>query len=448
MQPENPVEEKPTCDSPPRGFVILMVLATLLALSSIGLGTVGNGTGAIFIGISAVCTFSSGQFLAGKPLLAGIVASLAGAGVGGFLAFFNEAALSSCSQSTFANCGKVTGSEWGTLFGLPTALFACAFYSALLLALILLRAKKNTGSGATLLLFAGVGATTFSAFLAYQSKVVEGEWCTFCIGLYAVAALCLTSGVMACKTHQPDTLSNALLKNGRTATGPALLLFLAIVGFGAAQKTDDHDHAGGASHAGDNLEALYTLVDAPLSLTGTEPTKGSVKADWTLVEFTDYSCGHCAEQAPAIHALIKSHPRAKLLHKHYAFIRESSTLAAHAATCAHKQDRFWQMNQVLFDNMKEWTVDDLEFVAKEMLQLDEEAFSACMLDPSTAKSVEADYDVGEKAGVRATPSLFLSFDGKTWLKMEAGPEGASLLMTAAENGEDLPGFAPANASAE
>jgi uncharacterized membrane protein/thiol-disulfide isomerase/thioredoxin len=417
-----------------------MVLATALAISSLWLGNAGNGTGAIFAGIGAVSAFCLAQLLAGNPLLSGIVASLAGAGVGGFLAFFNEEALSSCSQSTFANCGKVTGSEWGTLFDLPTALFACAFYSALFLALVLSRAKNKTGSGATVLLFAGVGATTFSVFLAYQSKVVEGEWCTFCIGLYAVAILCLISGVIACKTSPPDTLSDALLRNGRVATGPALLLFLAIVGFGATQKTEDHDHAEGAGHAGDSLETYYSIVDSPLALTGTEPAKGSVKADWTLVEFTDYSCGHCAEQAPVIQALIKSHPRAKLLHKHYAFIREASTLAAHAATCAHKQGRFWKMNQVLFDNMKEWTPDDLQFVAKEMLQLDEERFSNCMQDPSTAKSVAADYDVGEKAGVRATPSLFLSFDGKTWLKMKEGPTGASLLMTAAENGEDLPGL--------
>ena len=449
MNPENPAEEKTTAplDTRLTVFVILMVLATLLAVSSIWLANAGNGTGAVFSGIGSVSSFCLGQIQAGNPILSGITASIAGAGVGGFLTFFSDKANNACSQGTFADCSKVTGSDWGTLFDLPTALFALAFYAALALALLLANAKKNAAASATILLLAGVGATTFSAFLAYQSKVVQGEWCTFCISLYAVAILCLISGFIACKSTTPDTLSDALFKNGRPATGPALVLFIAIVGYGAStQSSDAHNHAGGnhagGNHAGDNVDDLYTLVDAPLNLTGAEPAKGSVKAEWTLVEFTDYSCGHCAEQAPAIQALIKSHPRAKLLHKHYAFIGEASILAAHAATCAHKQGRFWKMNQILFDNMKEWTLDDLVFVAKEMLQLDEEAFSACMQNPTTAQSVEADYEVGEKAGVRATPSLFLSFDGKTWLKMTAGPEGASLLMAAAENGETLPGFTP------
>jgi uncharacterized membrane protein/thiol-disulfide isomerase/thioredoxin len=454
-KPENPVEEKATAplDTRLTVFVILMVLATLLAISSIWLANVGNGTGAIFSGIGSVSAFCLGQIQAGNPILSGITASIAGAGVGSFLTFYIEKAKDTCDQGTFANCGEVLNpdkSAWASLFGLPTALFALAFYAALALTLILSRKKNKNGTAATLLLFAGVGATTFSAFMAYQSKIVEGEWCTFCISLYAVAALCLISGIAACKATTPDTLKEALFTKGSAFTGPALLLFLAIIGFGASKPTtDSHDHTSGDDHTGDNIEKLYTLVDAPLKLSGKEPAKGSVNAEWTLVEFTDYSCGHCADQAPAIQALTKSHPRAKLLHKHYAFISEASILAAHAASCAHKQDRFWQMNEILFDNMKkEWTTDDLQFVAKEMLQLDEDAFAACMTDPATAKSVSDDYSVGEKAGVRATPALFLTFDGTTWLKMEEGTEGAALLLAAAENGTALPGLSPTPTSPE
>jgi uncharacterized membrane protein len=362
--------------------------------------------------------------------------------VGGFLAFFGSQAVASCGQGNFANCGTVIGSAWGTLFDLPTALFACAFYASLALALTLASQRKNHASGATLLLLAGVGATLFSAFLAYQSKVVLGEWCTFCISLYAVAVLCLLAGLSAVKAEEPDPLKEALFSKGGGLTGPALLLFLAVIGLGVSQKADPHDHAPGDGHGAANLESLYSHARSALKISGKEPVKGSVKAEWTLVEFTDYSCGHCAEQAGPIQELIEAHPNAKLLHKHYAFIQEASTLAALAANCAHKQGRFWEMNEVLFDNMKDWTRDDLLFVAKDMLHLDEAAFSDCMEDPATQRSIEEDYTAGERAGVRATPSIFLSFDGATWLKMEAGPEGAELLLKAAESGTALPGFSP------
>jgi len=446
QSPEHPQESQP-----PKSVNALLRLVPLgFAIGSIGAGYSGKGTPSIFLGIAAVVALVAILAYQAKPLRAGLVASLAGAGVGAFLSFFGSAAEKACGSGTFANCGKILHSDWGHIGGVPTSLLACAFYAGLAIALWSAIKSNRKAEGAVLLLLAGVFATLFSAFLAYQSKVVEGEWCTFCISLYAVALLCLGAGLTAVKQHGSTSLISALTADSGKLVGPGLVVSLLLIGVGGSKAHTDSpiDLNPDQFSSPDQYAELYSMAKAPIRISGREPAKGSVKADWTLVEFTDYSCGHCAEQAPAIQALIKAHPKTRLLHKHYAFIREASTLAALSATCAHQQGRFWEMNEILFDNMKDWTRDDLDFVAKEMLKLDEEAFSSCMEDPATAKSIEADYDVGEQAGVRATPSIFLSFDGDTWLKMEAGPEGADLLLKAAEQGIPLPGLSPVGSGSD
>jgi protein-disulfide isomerase len=205
----------------------------------------------------------------------------------------------------------------------------------------------------------------------------------------------------------------------------------------------DHSHEATAFH-----EELYEEISSPLPVTGREPSKGSVQAEWTVVEFTDYGCGHCADQAPIIQEVVKRHPKMKLLHKHYAFIGDGSRLAARAAVCAHEQGRFWEMNSALFDNMKrDWSAEDLVFLAKARANVSPEAFEACIANEAKQASVEEDYRVGESVGVRGTPAFYLSFDGSTWLKVNGGADAVDLILSAAEQGIELPGLGSATPGA-
>ena len=448
-------------ESTPTSVKAAFGLAVLGAAVSVQQWTSGEEVTAVFIGISALVGLFTGFVLQKKPLTAGLATSLVGVGVAAYLTFFPKSASSACSQGSDGSamdCGAVWDNQWAHIFGLDTSLIACAFYAGLSACLFYGIKKEKKQEAAVLLLLAGVGSSLFSGFLAYQSKVIVGKWCIFCISLYAVAALCLAAGILSAMQHPKNTMKGALLGAGSALwiRGAAVALIIVAIGMGAPHKhgenttsrdiTEDYNLNDTESQNVpplERLQALYKVVETGPRLSGHEPAKGSVRADWTLVEFTDYSCGHCATAGPGIQALVDSYPRLKLLHKHYAFIRPSSIIAAHAAECAHRQNRFWEMNNALFKDqeVRDWNESQLRFIAEKMLGLDADKFQDCLKDPKTKASVDADYASGEAAGVNSTPSLFLTFDaGTTWLKMTDGTQGANILLWSATKGAKLPGL--------
>ena len=81
--------------------------------------------------------------------------------------------------------------------------------------------------------------------------------------------------------------------------------------------------------------------------------------------------------------------------------------AAEAALAAHAQGRFWDMNDIMFENMKALEVDKLEKYA-EQIGLDMVKFKSELSSGKYASQVKADMAEGKGAGVRGTPSVFIN----------------------------------------
>src|SRR5438876_239685 len=78
-----------------------------------------------------------------------------------------------------------------------------------------------------------------------------------------------------------------------------------------------------------------------------------------------------------------------------------------AAECAGDQGRFWEYHDVLFENHEHLERESLFRYARD-LALDLPAFRACLDDPATRARVGQDVDVGNRAGVNSTPTLFIN----------------------------------------
>ena len=81
--------------------------------------------------------------------------------------------------------------------------------------------------------------------------------------------------------------------------------------------------------------------------------------------------------------------------------------AAEAVLAAHAQGRFWDMNDIMFENMKALEVDKLEKYA-EQIGLDMAAFKADLSGGKYAAQVKAEMAEGQGAGVRGTPTVFIN----------------------------------------
>lgn len=78
-----------------------------------------------------------------------------------------------------------------------------------------------------------------------------------------------------------------------------------------------------------------------------------------------------------------------------------------AAVCAEEQDAFWAMHDVLFENAPAFDRGSLRVYASR-LNLDMEAFEACLDSVKAAAVVEQDLADGRSYGVAATPTFFIS----------------------------------------
>ncbi len=156
-----------------------------------------------------------------------------------------------------------------------------------------------------------------------------------------------------------------------------------------------------------------------------QPFLGQADAPVTLVTFEDFKCPNCKNFEENIFPEIQSKyvdtGKAKLYKINFPFLGErlatnDSVLAAQAAECAYDQTGnagYEGMSTILFraqgDETQVWaTKDKLEELAGSVNGLNTATFKTCLDSDATKDRVEADKQQAIKAGVNATPSVFVN----------------------------------------
>lgn len=114
-----------------------------------------------------------------------------------------------------------------------------------------------------------------------------------------------------------------------------------------------------------------------LAVNSSDHHLGNINAAITFVEYGDFECPHCRLAHPLIQRLLKE----KRNEVHFVFrnfplgeVHPHAYAAAAAAEAAGKQDRFWEMHDLIFDNQEKLSVDFLLSLA-EGLGLDPRQFA-------------------------------------------------------------------------
>lgn len=140
------------------------------------------------------------------------------------------------------------------------------------------------------------------------------------------------------------------------------------------------------------------------------PVRGAADGTITIVEFSDYQCPFCARAETIVAQALEAYPtQARFVYKHLPLesIHPQAMAAAQASMAAHKQGKFWEMHELLFENQRSLQPDKLvEYAGK--IGLDVERFKADMESEETKNMVREDMRLAGTIGVRGTPTIFVN----------------------------------------
>lgn len=152
-------------------------------------------------------------------------------------------------------------------------------------------------------------------------------------------------------------------------------------------------------------------------LTGTYPELGSKDASIQIVEFADFQCPYCKRMAETVRKEFLPEEANKV---HFVFrqfplpMHPWAMAAAEMAECVslQKTEEFWKVYDFLFENQAQLNPGNLkekvtEFVAQNV-DVDKVQYKLCVDNGLATGPISRDVELGQKLGVRGTPTLFIN----------------------------------------
>jgi len=140
--------------------------------------------------------------------------------------------------------------------------------------------------------------------------------------------------------------------------------------------------------------------------------KGSKDAKVTVVEFSDFQCSYCArfvlQTLPRIEEEYIKTGLVRFVFRNLPLdrIHKAAFRAAEAADCAGEQDQFWAMHDLLFTN-RAGLGDEAFAQFAEQLNLNTQAFEACMVERKFKADVESDISEARQLAINGTPTFLI-----------------------------------------
>lgn len=345
-----------------------------------------------------------------------------------------------CDVSSTVSCTDAYASRYGSVAGVPVAIFGVLFFALVLLVLALCRrsaaARENLPGYVFALSTVGLAVVLY---LAYASFVVLGAVCLLCVGTYiAVLGLFLSSGAATRfpMTSLPRRAAGDLRTLVRTpAALTAALVFAAAAGaaivfFPGQSVTASTEAAAPASAASAPAAAPQsTPALPPAAIQQLEqilaqspriplivPNDGAAVV---LVKFNDYQCPPCRqtymEYKPVIAKYQQKPGQLKVVYKDYPLDPECNVNArggSHTSACeaavavrlAREKGRAEAMEEWLFTNQPSLTPDGVREAARTVGNVAD--FESRY--PRTLELVKADIALGGQLQVRGTPTFFMN----------------------------------------
>jgi uncharacterized membrane protein/protein-disulfide isomerase len=321
-----------------------------------------------------------------------------------------------CAISKAINCDTVSQSTYSIFLGLPVPVWGIIGYLFLLLFLPFAK-NKDAGNKRvwSLLFLVAAGFTLYSIILAFISTFYIHSYCIVCLVLYAVNLLLMFYTRMIRSRFKSGGLVNGFKKDIRFLKARRSSVIGIFSPF----------------FAGVILLLLffptYWQFAPPVLLSETEsgiskeghPWIGAQNPKLTITEYTDYKCFQCKKMHFFLRQLIAKHPgKIRLIHRNFPMdhavnpiIKEpfhiGSGKMALLAIYAASQNKFWQMNDLLFEMASEGDVIDVGELA-DRLEMDLKTLARSVNDPAARRLLQHDILSALKLQISGTPAYVIN----------------------------------------
>jgi protein-disulfide isomerase len=157
-------------------------------------------------------------------------------------------------------------------------------------------------------------------------------------------------------------------------------------------------------------KSLDELIKTPIKVgLNKAPTMGADNAQITIVEFSDFQCPFCSRVVPTMKQLLKDYKgkiRIAFRHQPLSFHKNAMS-AAKASLAAHEQGKFWEMHDIIFENQKNLTDENLKVLAKK-IGLNVSKFEKSWKSTKFDAQIQEDMKFARANGATGTPAFFVN----------------------------------------
>jgi protein-disulfide isomerase/uncharacterized membrane protein len=319
-----------------------------------------------------------------------------------------------CAVSDAVNCDTVSQSAYSIFIGMPVPVWGVIGYGFFICLLAFVHLERTDKQRIWLLLFIiALFFSIYSLVLAYILKFQIKVYCIACITGYATNFTLLYL-VWIIRKRFPEAGSGffqSLKKDIKFLWQPGKkkkIMIILLVSVPLVLPAVFPQYWV--------FEMPQLSSDIPTGFTEDgAPWIGAENPELIIIEYTDYLCFHCKKKHAYLRQIVAENPeKIRLVHRHFPMVSELNPLVAKAlypgsgklaiaSAYAATQDRFWQMNDLLYDlppNMKSLNIRDLA----EKSGVDFDGLAACLSNRTLYYKIQKDILKGIQLGVTGTPA--------------------------------------------
>jgi protein-disulfide isomerase len=156
----------------------------------------------------------------------------------------------------------------------------------------------------------------------------------------------------------------------------------------------------------DKTATVAKTMKEQLVFNSMDPSIGPQKATITLVEFSDYQCGHCRHMAEVVNQLMQQDHDLRLVVKELPIFQGNSLLAAKAAMAAAQQGSFKAMHEAIFQH--KGVLDDQALTTlATSAHLNITLFNQARASDAIASHIERNFAAAKALNLQGTPAFIL-----------------------------------------